>query len=249
MNKKWINVCIISGAVCLLSGCLKHYAPNPIKPLNNIADYKKTHDQVTIQAKELSFAECQEIFGDRTKRLFVKRKPFVPIQLTIENNSDNTWLLAESMIDLPIASSKSVISRLQNGRVLRTFATAGIALIAGFALCEVGGMFMIPLFLGQQTLGNLLLGLFGISLAAGGAVTVGGVPIFSVVSSGNTSHENRVIKDYVQKTSLGKALIIKPGETINVLLFVLQKQFKPKFTVTLFDQHDEQRTQTFNVTL
>ena len=251
MNKKWINICIIAVAVCLLSGCATRYAPNSIKPLSqeNLADYKKTHGHVTMQAKELSFAECQEIFGDRTKRLFTKRKPLVPIQLTIENNSNNTWLLTESMIDLPLEPSGRVISRLQNSALCRALTVAGMALGSGCILTGLGGILFILTTNVYRGSSIGLAGLFGIGMVAAGHLLGVSSLVLPVITGVNTSHENKDIKDYIQRTNLGKALIIKPGQTVNMLLFVLEKQFKPNFTVTLIDQHDEQRTESFNVVL
>lgn len=251
MNKKWINVCIIIAAICLLSGCGARYAPKALTPLSpvNIADYKKSDGQVTVQAKKLTIAECREIFGDRAYRLFSKHRPYVPIQLSIENNSNDTWLLTDAMIDLPLISADDVLGRLQNSALCRALTVAGMALGSGCILTGLGGILFILTTNVYRGSSIGLAGLFGIGMVAAGHLLGVSSLVLPVIMGGNTSHENKDIREYIQKTSFGKALIIKPGHTVNVLLFVLQKHFKPNFTVTLIDQHDEQRTESFNVVL
>ena len=116
---KFLVSCMLLG-IC--SGCLKkhHYTPQYLKPLTSeLAEYKKTIDNVTLLMKKLTYKESAHLFGNRIKCFYPNgsssknaTQGIYPVQIAIKNASSCAWILDASAISLPLVTKRELINIL-----------------------------------------------------------------------------------------------------------------------------------------
>jgi hypothetical protein len=96
-------------------GCLKK--PVLLKPLTKESAHDtQTKEQVIVHAKRLNFEDQENMFGKETYQLVKHR--IVPVQITVENKSENTWLLTNKNISLKLLPINEVNKILFAGKRL-----------------------------------------------------------------------------------------------------------------------------------
>jgi len=243
--------CIISG-LCIgllvsLAGCAKRntYKPRQIPSLKESAhvDYQETKGLVTFRAKAFTQFDCDTIFGERADRITDGKNPLQPVQISIENNSPSVVELHDANIDLMLVPTKEVVDRLSGFNFKTAGICCGIGAIA--AIASAGALFFVwPLALAHMVFfGSLDLllvcvaGTFGLA-SVGGLLLIATPCLFIIDNSGN---EKREIRECIAKTEMGKTIIVNSGKTVDVLLFVQKKQYKPDFTCSLIDQQQNKK--------
>lgn len=96
----------------LIGGCAK-YRPHHLK---QPADFVIEQENVVLKAELLSNEDCYYYFSRRAVS-----KGYQPVQLSVRNNSSQTYILNAENIDLPIASRETVARALRldvAGRVI-----------------------------------------------------------------------------------------------------------------------------------
>lgn len=110
----------------IFTGCASYNAA----PLSVIQENVIQKEGVTVSGKLLNKLECKTYF-DRN----IIGKGYQPIQIAVSNNSDKTYVLRRSSIDLPLASAEWIAGLVHTS-------TIGRALGYG-----VGGVFIPLLFI------------------------------------------------------------------------------------------------------
>lgn len=114
-------------SIMLLPGCAKEdvkYDAHPLKPLSKkTAHGAQTHQDVTVCVRPLDVSDQHYYFGKRARNLH-------PLQITVENKSNTTWVLKKENISLPLADSDYVIGKYK----FNPWTTVGLSI----ALLPVG---------------------------------------------------------------------------------------------------------------
>jgi hypothetical protein len=118
----------VSGALLLIAGCA-HYNAIPLKWLEDSTSTKKG---VTLSYKVFTKADCKKYLG----RDILKRK-YQPLQLTIVNNTNDTYTISHNSLSLPTASIEAVAKKVHTS-------TVGRAVGYGAAAILTCGLFAIP---------------------------------------------------------------------------------------------------------
>lgn len=245
----YINMYLIA-LFLLLPGCakVKSYKKKPLRPLCSYVTYQAKQDDIHIYAKKYDQQDCIQLFGSRGSRLIHHKHDtcIYPIQLSIKNNSQTTWILNKNSIDLKLTPYHHVAHRIQNHTFLRM-----VSIVA------VGTAFTTLTAIGGTTL--LVIGMFTWSIPAaiaGGALCASvpfmilvNTPMSTTVQGIQSLRTNTRIKQDIKQKSLTRTVILEPGQTTDTILFVKGSNYKPVFDLTLFDQDDAEHTQKMPITL
>ncbi len=216
----------------LIPGCFpKSYRVRKLKPLDRqTAQFVEKKDNVKVLVSALNEEKTKKIFGQELNK---GKKHFQPIQITVKNKSDKVWLLRHDGIDLKMVSSEQV-ARLLRYHTWTRFATWS-AVYAGYVAVLVPFILVISFagatagaFSGSvgAVAGYTLLGLATVALAFSG-------PFFIAADCVTCSKQNSQIEyDFKKKTGF-EGLILLPGKSKNLLIFVDDKDYKSNFNIQL----------------
>ena len=121
-SSRFLTLLSITSLV-VLSGCTKNltYQPRRLSPLTKAtAHSSQTKEKVTVSVKSFDTQDQNYYFGKRNDKMH-------PLQITVHNDSDTTWVLSKDNIDLPLADTNAV-SRTYKGS---GWTTLGLWLVAG----------------------------------------------------------------------------------------------------------------------
>lgn len=246
---KSILSCTCIGLLLTLAGCAKrnNYKPRHIPSLKESVhvDYQETKGLVTVRVKAFTQFDSDTIFGDRAKRITEGKNPLQPVQLSIENNSPSAIELHEKNIDLALVPSQDVVDRLSSFNYKKAGICCGIGALAAFA---TAGAFTIiwPFVAIHSCIAGSIDVIFVWAASMFGLATTGGLLLIAtpcLFLIDNSSDEKREIRECIAKTDMGKTIIVNPGKTVDVLLFVQKNQYKSTFTCTLIDQQQNKKRQ------
>lgn len=97
-------------SLLFLSGCTKNlkYESRRLTPLTRATSHSsQTKDNVTVSVKSFDTSDQNYYFGHKTNDLH-------PVQITINNDSETTWVLSRDHISLPLADSTAVASKYKS---------------------------------------------------------------------------------------------------------------------------------------
>jgi len=247
--------CAFIGLLLFVSGCAKksNYKPHSLPSLKESVhvDYQETKEQVTVRAKKFTHNDCDTFFGDRASKILSGKRPLQPIQLCIENSSKVAVLLFDENINLRLVPTQMVAGRLTPYRFATSAIWSGVGLF-GLSVITLPWLFpaAFPLFCH-------ILGAFGTILSVNGAVffflsaplILVATPFIFIADNALFRSCPKELKNCIHKTEKGKAVVIHPDGIIDMLIFVHCDQFKPTFDVTLLNENDQTKKQTFTVHL
>lgn len=224
-------------ALCLISilpACKRvKYHAKPLKPIDTPAEYTQTNQNVTVTIKKLTPQETRNLFDGRGRLLLKRNKriSMVPLQVAITNNGHRPISISEINSSLPLVNPAKVYNRIRfgYGNMIATSclgaAGASIVIAGGIAIATVNSIcpcclcYLIPI--AYYTV---------VGSAIGTAVLT---PTVSYARSGPTRKNNKQLHaDIMQKTDIAQE-IIKPKEQKNYLMFVLNKNMKKQFDISL----------------
>lgn len=241
---KSILSCMFLGLLMCLAGCAKQNKSKQcqLPTLKDSAhiDYQETKEKVTIRAKALTTFDCDTFLSDNGSAIMGGRNPLQPIQLCIENEGESAVLLFDANIGLPMVAANKVIARLTHQRFTASAIWGGISII-GLSL-----IVWIPIVL--FTASSALVSFLAYVSICSFYMFVATPCIFIADNALFTCCPDE-IKSCIHQTDKGKAVVIKPGKTIDMLIFVRKDEFKPTFDVTLLDENDQTKKQAFTVKL
>lgn len=216
----------------LVPGCFSgHYKVRKLKPLDRqTAQFVEKKEDVKVLVSALSEARTKKIFGQELNN---GKKYLCPIQITVKNKSDKVWLLGNKGIDLKMIPSDQVAKLLRYHTWAR-FATWS-AVYVGFVVVLAPFILVISFagaaagaFLGYvgEVAGYTLLGLATVALAFSG-------PFFIATDCVTCSKQNAQIENDFKKKTGFEGLILLPGKSKNLLIFVNEQDYKTNFSIDL----------------
>ncbi len=240
-NKKLFRLCSLVALCALLAGCgpQPSFRLQPLKP-------KTTYDQLTKDGVTVRLATCsrqyiRELFGKQGDALLGLRshRRIIPIQITIENNSDQSWMLCPYDIRLPLADFDEVKARFTKAAATKGLAsyvvgTAGSVMFASFG-AAASILHPIP--------GTIMLALAGVGLIT--------IPLKSHRTAAEFGEQNAYYKQALEHLALREDVVVHPQETVNKLIFVERKYLRKESDVRLriFAQNNPDHTMLYNLYL
>lgn len=229
------NYSIALLALCLISilpACKRvEYHTKPLRQIDRSAEYTQTNQNITVAVKKLTPHQTRKLFNGRGRLLLKrnKRLSMVPLQLAITNNSHRPISITGINSSLPFVKSAHVYNRIKFG--YGTTVTTSCLGSAGASIIIAGG---ITLAVACPIVCPCYLIPIAIYTIVGGAAgTVALTPPVSYVRTMPTRKTNRhLYTDVIQKTDMSQE-IIKPKEQKNYLMFVLNKNMKKQFDISL----------------
>lgn len=258
MNKHSQLYALAIIGILFVPGCKRPIHKQPyLRPLTSYIDYHTIKQGITLRVKQLSAQDCKPLLGERAHRLFKKhrrRRPVIPLQLSITNDTHNLAALDPKNIDLPLADPRAIATRLQRNSFIQAFGgiaaglvvTTVLALGSVFALSASG--ILLVIIGSMKALAPLAL-LGGSALLVTPFFLIIGTPVVSTIKGVQTTKNNQLIKREIKDHSLKHALIIEPHQTIDTLIFVEKSQFQQQFTITIANPEKAQEKISFHVTL
>ncbi len=241
---KLILSCTFIGLLMSLAGCAKKssYKPRNIQSLKESAhvDYQETKELVTVRAKAFTNFDCDYIFGERADRITEGENRLQPVQLSIENNSPSVVKLRDSDIDLSLVPTKEVADRLSGFNYQTAGIYCGIGTLVIAAATGLSWLVLPAVLTGLDAILAPLL-LSTLVFAPVGSFLLLATPCMFLINTFN--YEKKELRECIAKTDVGKTIMVNPGKTIDVLLFVHKKQYKPTFACTLIDQQQNKKRQ------
>ncbi|MFZ5953753.1 MAG: hypothetical protein ACOYT8_01490 [Candidatus Dependentiae bacterium] len=235
-SRIYILLCLIP-----LAGCGPRYKRTQLAPLSNKnAEYVSTKSNVTVRAVKLPKSAIKNLFDGRGVK--ITRYPISVIQLSLSNYHNIPLFLTTQQVGLVLLSDKSIKDICfdsKSGYILKDcFKGLGIATMVTAMSCA-------PLAFGVIPIGYYC-ALAGGCVAAGTVVATPLVSFFQTKK--NVCLSNQLLNADINQTLLFDSFMIPSCQTRQCLLFVLQKDYKPKFAITLTDQHNKE-IQTFTIKL
>ena len=223
MNKqfKLLTAVLAVGSLLLLSGCAKYNAMT--LPQLTQHSHQSEKKNLSLEHKVFDKADCKTYLGRKN----ILKKGFQPVQLTIANNTDHTYIYSTTSLSLPTVPSEIVAKKVK-------FSSLGRFL--GYS--AAGSIFFAPIIPIATTIaccnhplaGLILLGC-NIILGA----TSAGFWAIGITDGLNSHKANKELSaDFADKELPFKGLL-NPYQTISGIVFVPKKSFNTNFTFTLND--------------
>ena len=224
------------------AGCLKTpiQRPKNLKPLTKgTAHNAQTKEQVTAYAKKLNLEDQELMFGSCAKQL--EKYHIVPVQITIENGSQNAWLLTNQNISLKILTIDEVNKTIYASHrwlPLSIFMLGiPLSLIAGpmiaIAICNpvtCPCCIIIPAIIACSTIFSITTGI-------------------SIVD-GIVNHMSKKQMHECLKTCCNiEGITINPDISASMLFFVEESQLPEKLNLLLMDKNAGKNTLPFELNL
>ncbi len=159
-------------------------------------------------------------------------RKYQPIEIKIENNSDNSYVLEQKNIGLKIASVRDVARTMRRSLPFRL---AALLLIDLFSLISLASI-LPP----QMT---------GVAILLSCCSVLSTLPCTFLVI-GYIGRDNAKISRKLRQNSIdvnGK-IIISPNSEVRVLVFAVKKDFEPRFDLSLVNSTSDEEL-TFNIDL
>lgn len=234
----------------LMAGCVK----SPLKknitftPLSEQAtSYEQTIHDVTLRAHKLSSQECKKLVG--------AKKPSATniIQVDVTNNQREPWALNKKDLDTIRILPEDVIAERFQPKIKRALVRATgflpfvlvLAYLPGAITCSIfaysiGSIYQVPCYKNPLFLDSLLSVAFLIGTATACAT------LTNICMDYNKEKLDAQLRKAIQHIS-PEALVVQPGTTQSMLLFVDGKHLPPSFDITIREANNPANTRTFSV--
>lgn len=224
------------GILMVIPGCKQvSYTSKSFNTISKNGICLLTKNDVTLGYKLLAKPEVNALFDGRGNRLLRKRKTIYSLFVSLDNQSDSTFILDPKNISIALTNPAIVSYRLHShthrrilGTLLLGATGAGISFFAAVYITIIGAIGSMPHLVkaGYAALG--LTGFFAL-----------GTPFICYQQGSRSARANTFIDEDIASKSLNKPIAIPPGQTVQVLLFIHRKAFLPSFFITLIDQKTE----------
>ncbi len=205
-----------SFVLLFLSGCAS-YQSSPLRRLKTVkAETAVKKGKILFAHRVYSKEDCEKYLGRD-----VIHAGYQPVQLTITNSTPKNLLFSSSEVSLPCANV-NVVKDLVHTSTLARAAGYGIPGLALTALPFTPTIFGAWAWLGPSFAAPFMM--------FPGLVLIGVAVTDSIWSS---QANKRLDADYDSKALT--ELTLKPGQTLNGVVFISLSEFKQNFTVTLAD--------------
>lgn len=117
---------VSTACLALFASCAKYNASPLNKQMGEFVGHTYTHHGVTLTVKAFNKDDCMQYLGRN-----VLAQGYLPIQITVQNNTNRSLLISKDSIDLSLASNEMVANTVQSSTVGRsTGYGAAAALVA-----------------------------------------------------------------------------------------------------------------------
>jgi len=218
-------------ALAGLTGCIKR-RPERDVTLSHLSDrqphFEQTQDDITLEARYLSAAECKRFLGKNPHKAHV-------IQLSVRNNGPMVWTLKKNGIDLPLLPTSTVATFF---KFHRAFPITAITLLGFYH--TIPGLLAMP-FWAMGLPMALIVPLTGVCIA-----------VITGTSLGIRALNRRAVRiDNETYETLARispeTLSIAPYDTTSMLLFVPRKKLQQPWDVVVRAVDAPAKMQTFTV--
>ncbi len=207
--KKMLNIIVLSVVSISFTSCAR-YSARPLCELSITTN----KNNIGIAAKAFSAEESKSYLG---KNLL--KKGIQPVQLYIENNSDQTYVFDPYNVGLTLAAAEDVADKIHSSTLARTAISSAISFLL-----------LPPALMMSDTPGSSE----ALSLIATGGVL--SIPIAQGTSSAIAN--GKIDRDYAGKGA--KVVKIAPHEALNCVIFVYESHYRNHFDVHLKNEQTEQ---------
>lgn len=197
------RIALVLALPILLASCANHKS-EPLQPLS--FNLEAPLESVYTSCKAYDKKESIRYLGKN-----VLSRGYQPVQISIRNNSKDTYYLPIGGISLPLEDPYKVAGSMHYSTATRTVAFTGAGYVGA-------NLVALP--------GIVLLGPIGMIPVL---ATLIATPVIAGVNSSNANHA--IDRDIEKKGA--KDTFILPHTTANMVLFVSEDQFKEDFSVTL----------------
>lgn len=225
----------LAGILLLMVPACKqeYYTSHSLKQLVNSAVIPEKKVEVTV--RPLTNTETKSLFDGRGNRLLRKHKQIYPVLLSIQNNSDHTYVIDRRNIGLTLASPGQVTARLYSHTARRIIGSIIIGTI-GTAATLFGGFYLIILGAIPAAGMPALIKAGYVTLGLSGLIAVG-TPTIGYQQGASAYQYNCHLEQDVMDHTLIDPVIIEPHHQFSCLLFVPRRSYCSSFSVTLVDQN------------
>lgn len=108
IKSRILMTCLVS--LAFLSGCTKNlkYESRRLTPLTRATSHSsQTKENVTVSVRSFDTSDQNYYFGHKAHDLH-------PVQITVNNDSDTTWVLSRDYITLPLADTVAVTGKYKS---------------------------------------------------------------------------------------------------------------------------------------
>lgn len=248
MLKKHYSIWLFLGSFLLmLPGCKR-----PSYTCQNFESFvpkcygQQNKENITVKIAPLSKQESQAIFDHRGIRLHSKRKPLLPVMVSIQNESDKTYTFDPKSMEIKLATPRSAARRMYGHTSRRIIAPLLLGSL-GASICFFGAAYLVILGTIQQVAmpalvkaGYSLLGISGLI-----AITT---PATSYYQGSLSYSVNKKIDHDIAQKSIHGPIIIAPNNSDSFVIFCKNRFVPCKWNVILHEQ-ETQRPLLFEVHL
>ncbi len=259
--QRFMFIALIAAVIGGLPSCNRRPGTSPyLRPLTTYIDYQKTKQGITVRVKKLSPEDCKSLLGNRDTLLYKKRrrkKPIIPIQLSITNSTRSLVALQPKDIDLELTPYNAVANRLQRssfaqafGKLFGSIAIAGTLIAGSLIALSTSGVLLVVIGSIKAFAPAALIGSSALLITPFFLVVA--TPAVSTATVVRTSRQNAAIKRELKENSLKHTLLIEPSETIDKLFFVTNQEYikrEGEFDITIRNPHNPQNRIPFHVKL
>lgn len=236
------------GSLLVLPGCKRpQFTPKSLEECRPATVTGQTQEQVTIQIHPLTKQDLQALFGDRGTRILNKRRPIYPIYLSIENKSDRSYIFNPKKMSIQPMNPQLIAQKMHSHTGRRIIAPLLLGAL-GVSITFVGAA-ALTIFgaIPQVAMPGLIKAGYA-ALGACGLIAVS-APVISYKQGCHTSEVNSIIDaDIADKTASLEPILVKPGQSRTVLLFIHYKSYKPSCSLELIDA-ESQKPLVFDMAL
>jgi hypothetical protein len=220
---KLLSAVLAVGSLLLLSGCAKYNAM-PLQHLVKHADSSETSEtkNITLEHKVFDKADCKTYLGKKN----ILKKGFQPVQLTVTNNSDRSYIYSTSSLSLSTVPAEVVAKKVH-------FSTGGRAVGIGLAAATVAIIAVTAIVGGGSCLGEAWFWqyIFPTALLSSSVPFAAG----AIVAGTKDSRANAELEADFTAKAFPREGVLRPHQTINGIVFVAKNSFKEDFTFTVND--------------
>ncbi|GMU18839.1 MAG: hypothetical protein AMXMBFR12_00310 [Candidatus Babeliales bacterium] len=230
------RISLATSVTCLLllPACGPHYHRNQLPQITKTSVSHETKNNVTISAHHMNRADIQQTFGTRGRKLGYYG--LCPIQLSIKNNSTDTFIFDPMHTTLPAVNHADVVYCLQNHTTRNTAGLVGLGLLATGAIC----IYTLPFALWYYATGIITAGLYiGLGTATGTLLLT---PPVAVYYAKQAHRANRRIYHNIKEVAVTHTRAIAPGQELDVILFTKKENCKKDFSLSLINEATQEVT-------
>lgn len=244
MNKKYSG--LLLAALMILPGCVpvSRYKAKSLKSIDITTGYQDSQKGVKLSVKRLTREDKKELFGDRSKKLYLSDEHIEVLYFSLHNLSGIDYSLSATSIDLAIMPSEKIVKLMKTSTIGRFMGTIGSLL--GLGLVNVASWYGFSrLIKSKAPVSALIIPGFWFGGMQVATATAGKY----ASSTENSIHTNHKIEqDLDEKTSHDNVLIAS-GDAYEWLIFVKYSDYNPQFSLTLREKINRHNTIIFDVDL